>query len=254
MGKKSLAIIAVLLVSGGCSRIETVRAPVVAPPPEAVQSLLLQPAIEPLRPSDYLNPDPEEMSVLETPFPERRGWTSRTMDKALAKMAGVVYRMRNPTLETLVDKYERSFDSLEEKYDNVEDFFVSSAGIKREEFRQGLGITTAAAATALGALHAIRPAAVSSELFGTKIRAGYDVSRLDDPRIVISYDRRYNFVMGKEGLGGQFGSAHGITYSGDINIRKAQATADMTFRNGVQLGTLYSLRAEEVKGYMSLRF
>jgi len=221
--------------------------------PAGARSILLEPAhTRNLAYIEYADGSP--YSALDLYEPELGPTRNRNrMDRALTKAAGVVQKMQGSTLETVIDRYTSNIDSIEKNYENVEEFIVSTAGIKREEFRQGLGFTTAAGVTMLGTLHMVKPAALSDEILGTKVRAGYDVTRLDDPRIVLSYNNRVNVIMGKDGLGGKFG-ANGIVYGADINVRKARASADLTLQNGLSLGTMYSLRAQEVKGYLNLSF
>lgn len=221
--------------------------------PQGAQSIL----VEPVRERNFAYLDHDEASpysalhLYEPNLGENRN--RNRMDRALTKAAGVVQKLQNSTLESVVDRYTSNIDSIEENYEKIEGFIVSTAGIKRDEFRQGLGLTTAAGATMLGTLHMVKPAALSDEIFGTKVRAGYDVTRLDDPRIVLSYNNRMNVIMGKDGLGGKFG-ANGIVYGADVNVRKARASADLTLQNGLTLGTMYSLRAQEVQGYLRFSF
>lgn len=237
-----------LVFIAACSRISTVHAPT----PIVTNSVVFK---QEVKPSAWVEYHDDPYSVIAGHYDEYEiSSEPNRIDRALTKAAKIVNRMHGSTLETVIDRYTARIDSIEEKYTDVEEFVTEHAGIRRGEFRQGLGVTTMAAVTTLGALHVINPSALSPEIFGTKVRAGYDVTRLDDPRIILSYDKRLNVIMGKDGLGGRMTGATGITYGADLNVRRASATADLTMPSGVTLGTIYSHRAQEVKGFVRFSF
>ncbi|MEK8023983.1 MAG: hypothetical protein AAB229_09275 [Candidatus Hydrogenedentota bacterium] len=184
------------------------------------------------------------------PIERRQG---NLISKALSRIAKIAGRSTDGTVEGIVDQYDERLDKLERGYKKVE-ALAEDIGIDREDFRQGLGITTAAAMTTLGTLHALKPRAQTEEMFGTKIRAGYDITRLDDPRMTLSYDNRMRVLLSREGICGSLGTARGLTYSGELNVRRMMATANLSFQNAISLGAVYAHKAEEVKGYVRVEF
>lgn len=172
--------------------------------------------------------------------------------RALQKVSGALRRLENKSLDQLLEEYQDRFNSLERRYDSVEDF-VEDLGVEQREFRQGIGITAATAVATLGTLHAVKPVAISPGLFGTSVRAGYDVSRIDDPRMTVGYADLLRVSVSKNGIGG---TIHGerVSYTGDVNIRRMEASANMTFDRSLTLGTIYAHADESVQGFVRLSF
>lgn len=173
--------------------------------------------------------------------------------RTLQHVANVAGSSEDGTVQGIVDHYSDRLDDIERRYQKVEDF-AADLGIDRSQFRQGLGITTAAAMTTLGTLYALKPVAQTDELMGTKLRAGYDISQLDDPRVTVSYNDTMRVLVSRDGIGGSLGTSYGLNYSADLNVRSLMASANLSYHNALTLGAVYAHKSEEVKGYVRLDF
>ncbi len=172
--------------------------------------------------------------------------------RALQKVTSTLRRLEDRSLQELLDEYQDRFDALEKRYDSVEDF-VTHLGVEQQEFRQGVGITAATAAATIGTLHALKPVAVSPGLLGTSVRAGYDLSRLDDPRLMLGYSDRLRVTVSKNGFGGTI-TGERLSYTGDINIQRMEASANVTLDRNLMVGTLYAHNDQAVQGFVRVQF
>lgn len=238
----------------GCSG--TKNAVVETPPvPEHVESILINP------PEDYSAQvvreylDGKEYGIVAEyfrPGVSRNPVTPRLLTRAVKRLGKDVAALRSPTVGELVDNYEEDIERLVRRYSRVEGV-VAKAGIDREEARIGLGATAAAAVTTVGAVHLLKPQASFRRPFGLDLEVGYDVSRIDDPRILVGYDENIAFLLGKHGLGGKIRGKNAV-YLANIDVKDREAWANMQMANGVVFGSRLSYDQESVKGYVQLPF
>lgn len=254
--RRALAVLAlggVLVFISACSGSRSQVARVAGPAPTEVHTRL---SLASATSAYYI--DPEEGARLnsssldgyDAAAEESRG--RRFALRALQKVSGALRKLEHRSMDDLLEEYQDRFNSLERRYDSVEEF-VSGLGVEEREFRQGVGLTAATAVATLGTLHALKPIAATPGLLGTSVRAGYDVSRIDDPRLMVGYSDLLRVSVSKNGIGG---TIHGdrVSYTGDINIRRLEASANMTIDQDLTLGTVYAHGDESVQGYVRYSF
>lgn len=253
-----LAAVSLLLLSS-CSSLRTAETHRPPPLPTASESLVFNRGAE--RPGISLTLSELSNATEENPtsfvdnlyrdYKVQPSSMTRLYAKAASRVAKVVRKHEN--MDGMISYYESKADKIEDKYKSVEGF-VGKLGIGKDEFRTGLGITAAAATTAFGALHLVKPVAVFENIGGSDFGAGYDVSELDDPRMLISYADQYRLSFSKNGIGGSLGTKNGYVYTADLNIRNQSASANVNLNQGISLGTLYEHSEESVKGYVTVGF
>lgn len=159
-----------------------------------------------------------------TPLATRRGLADRT----LSKIAKEVQKMQRLSIENPFDYYRDNVRNAQNSFGRAEES-AGSIGIDRTAFRQGIAVTTAGAATALGALYFLKPAGLSDHLLWTRFKVGYDVCQIDDPKMYVTYNDDYSIGVTRNGLGGSIRGESGRIYSADLNIMKPRASVKMTF-------------------------
>lgn len=171
---------------------------------------------------------------------------------ALTKATSTARKLENRSFQELIDVYQDRLDLLGRRYMSFENF-MGSLGMNQGTVRQGIGITAAAATATVGTLHMLMPVAISPEIMGTGMRAGYDISRLDDPRMMFAYADRLSVTVSKNGFGGTL-SGERLSYTADLNIRRLEASANVTLDRNLTLGTVYAVNDESVQGFVRLSF
>lgn len=254
-----ILVILVVVFCGGvaCAGAQAARTVSVKPAPVIVRSLMFE-DLNPYQASIYRSlAGAKHYSAIEERFEEYtpvRETQRPLMVRALSNLAGQVKNSSDGSVESIIDRYERRLDRIGRGYEKVENFMVGSLGLQKNDFRQGLGVTAIATATTVGAIHALAPTYTSGDLLGTGFRAGYDLSQLDDPRMVLAYESRAKVMLSRNGIGGSYGTNSGIVYTADLNIRKQIAAANLSLPAGVTFATEYEHPDREVKGFVSMGF
>jgi hypothetical protein len=255
-------IVASAALGVGCSSGQTVSTHALRPAPAVAHSLMFE-APTPYRSAIYRELSgvgtsaAKPYSVVEdqysdyNPIQEPR---RPLVVRALSKLAGVVRRENGGSVEAILERYERRFDKIGRGFEKVENFVVEELGLEKDEFRGGLGVSAAAAVTTVGAIHALAPTYTTPDIFGSGIRAGYDLRRIDDPRMVLDYQSRARVMLSRNGIGGSYGTESGVVYSADLNLRRQIASANLSLPAGVTFGTQYQHPDREVKGFVALGF
>lgn len=148
--------------------------------------------------------------------------------RALNRVAHEIQKMQRRSADNPFSKYSRDLQKLQDHFDRAE-ASANSVGIDKSSFRQGVAVTTATAATAMGALYLINPAGMTGNLMSTRIRAGYDVSRIDNPKMFLSYDDRLTCGVNRNGLEGSFKDLSGRVYVAELDVFKMRGTVKLNF-------------------------
>jgi hypothetical protein len=259
----TLAILFSVAFAGfGCSSHHAARTNVLQPVPAVAHSLMFEPA-SPYQSAIYREltgvgtSKARPYSVVEDhyegyqPIQEPR---RPLVVRALSKLAGAARNVGDGSIESILDRYEQRFDRIERGFEKVETYMTDEFGLEKNDFRQGLGVTAAAAATTIGTIHALAPTYTTGDIFGTGLRAGYDLRKIDDPRMVLDYQSRARVMLSRNGIGGSYGTDSGVVYSADLNVRRQIAAANLSLPAGITLGTQYEHPNREVKGYVSMGF
>lgn len=220
---RALALgIGLALFSLACAPAE-VQAPAPPPPSPGIRAAAEQYRLG----HDLVSPQSSivfrEGYALNSP-PVRQRW----VDHALTLLSKELRNYHRRQIADPFEHYRDGIDKLQSHYELSEEF-AGTQGVDADDFRRGLSITTATAAVSLAGLHFLKPRWRTDYLLTTRIRIGYDVSQLDDPKLYLLYGLRGRIGANRNGLVASYVDASGRTYSGDLNIFKLRATMRVNF-------------------------